>query len=966
MKLKKTLAILLSMILLMGMLPVSVFAAPGSPSPVAELVMNGTTIEGISKTWMDTNFPDRGSSNRAEIKVVIPAETTAIAKNAFGTYSTEEEASNYRITSIDFSQATLLTDIGSQAFLGCDMPCEVDLTNCTSLTALGKNGFGEKITGITLPAGLLHLGDASYGSIFNGCTNLQYIRTAGGDPNALCELPSGLQSIGYNAFKDCFAVDVTVVIPASVSVIDSQAFYSKKIKKVTVLRTKEQGYIQYDNINGNNGSFYSMSCPVIFPSQADWKAYYDEHQSEYSSNTDKQKLTYEYTLAFEDITGSYQRLYNFPINWAEGADGIWKADSTFVLPSIDSASVPAGFDAAWVHGSTPVELTSKLTPTASELVNNTLTLTKGYSLSDPSVYLIIDGEVLTDTPVLIENPVSWQFGNNREHSVGIDVSHPLEYGDQGTVDQYVFFKFYWRDVVSLSNGPRTDEFYPALWEAGDAGNVITVNGDGDERIGNYDYYLLDLYMYLVIDGSVDSYNKYTRYMFNTDMVDPMTNTVTIDNSANGTLWVGGTEMNTATIELETNYPQEIELRPDVGYQAALATFDGTLLTITDNKITVTPTKNATLSVVFSMMDSAALEEKIDALPDVPILPTTPTPEQQEEYDNAVKDILEVKQDYEALKEQGVSVNQEKRPDLHQKLLELPQINVNVDNQTANQEADVSDAQKVDLIESMTAEDAKKLADGTIKTYNLDLIIEDVTTLPDAQQQVLNGSLPEDTQTTDLFDITVKKTVSDGINQPMVETLSQLSSPVEIVFTLPDDLPNPEQGYKRTFAIYAIHETSPGSYSVTHLPDQDQSDDTYTVSTNAFSHYVLIYQDLFVVTPVTPITYRNDNFATATGLFNDIAYYKRAARPGDILTLKVALSEIGSGFGLDFTKIEVKYEVEGAVQLTDNYLYTGDPLYVDGIATDFMLSAGTNIIVAHIYYNGFEAGTCAPFYAYVSE
>ncbi len=114
----------------------------------------------------------------------------------------------------------------------------------------------------------------------------------------------------------------------------------------------------------------------------------------------------------------------------------------------------------------------------------------------------------------------------------------------------------------------------------------------------------------------------------------------------------------------------------------------------------------------------------------------------------------------------------------------------------------------------------------------------------------------------------------------------------------------------------------------------------------------------------PVVYRNECFATTTGEFNDVLYLGREARENDPFTLKVSISDIGEEFALDFEKIQVEYEVIGATVTSESYLYTDDPLYKDGIATDFILGKGYNEIVAHLTYNGCDAGTCAPFYIYV--
>lgn len=66
------------------------------------------------------------------------------------------------------------------------------------------------------------------------------------------------------------------------------------------------------------------------------------------------------------------------------------------------------------------------------------------------------------------------------------------------------------------------------------------------------------------------------------------------------------------------------------------------------------------------------------------------------------------------------------------------------------------------------------------------------------------------------------------------------------------------------------------------------------------------------------------------------------------------------------KITVKYETEGVIQASKNYIYSGDPVYKDGMATDFILAAGSNFITAKVYYNGYYVDTFDPFYVNIAK
>ncbi len=127
-----------------------------------------------------------------------------------------------------------------------------------------------------------------------------------------------------------------------------------------------------------------------------------------------------------------------------------------------------------------------------------------------------------------------------------------------------------------------------------------------------------------------------------------------------------------------------------------------------------------------------------------------------------------------------------------------------------------------------------------------------------------------------------------------------------------------------------------------------------------------------VNPVITTTYKLGDatanaadFATTTGEFDAEAYFGRAAKVGDVVTLKVSLSELGEAKKLDWKKITVEYSVVGGTA-GESYEFSGSELYKDGIATDITLAAGTNIVTAAVSYDGKVIGAVAPFYAYVAE
>lgn len=148
-----------------------------------------------------------------------------------GAVTTNDKLGDYKVVSIDFTNATELTTIEYQAAKYEPLQGVLDLSN-TKITKIEKNAFGDctGLTGVILPNTLEVLGDedGASGSVFNGCTGLQFIRTVDSNEDIVFELPKSLRVIGKQTFKNTFpkGSDIIVKIPESVEIIGSEAFYS--------------------------------------------------------------------------------------------------------------------------------------------------------------------------------------------------------------------------------------------------------------------------------------------------------------------------------------------------------------------------------------------------------------------------------------------------------------------------------------------------------------------------------------------------------------------------------------------------------------------------------------------------------------------------------------------------------------------------------------------------------------------
>jgi len=116
-------------------------------------------------------------------------------------------ASSYLAT-IDFSEATSLTEIQTEAFDQCNGITSVAISE--GVTTIGSRAFYhcEKLATVSLPSTLKSLGDG----VFEDCQKLTTIN-----------LPSGLTTIGQSVFEDCRLLNA-ISIPSTVNSIGQKAF----------------------------------------------------------------------------------------------------------------------------------------------------------------------------------------------------------------------------------------------------------------------------------------------------------------------------------------------------------------------------------------------------------------------------------------------------------------------------------------------------------------------------------------------------------------------------------------------------------------------------------------------------------------------------------------------------------------------------------------------------------------------
>lgn len=604
---KRLLALCLTLCLLVGLLPTAAFAAPmmnGSGLtaddpmvvPAEGMVIDKNTYYGVSKTWFEKVNSDKGTFY---VALQIPDNVTIIANDAFrynytgdkkeyGAVIPSDNLGQCKVAAIDFSQATNLTTIKYQAAMSCsDISGVLNLSN-TKVKTIEKSAFSSctGLTGVILPNTLEVLGEAdgTTGSVFNGCSALQFVRTAGGSETAVFELPSGLRVIGRQTFKNAFTPSASIVgsIPASVDTVGNEAFYSSAFAQLTLEREVKDGsfagYASNAFKYGNNGLLIYKNAEAA------------THDSSFSSGFNYAKEAFPVTLHFIDGNGTEictaYKLFNVSIAYElDVASGRWNKTAGYVLPDAGPAATP-GYDNGW-----QIEGSSKLLTSTSNVVGTIkddldVTVTGSTVLSKPTVEYLVNGSVVENAGSGVPN-LTVTVDQDNAGSVGVQVTHPLATEEAKASGTYVYFKYCWWDEKDDSvNGPRS-ETEPKLFSTAVTSsnynrvftdnNEIPIRNTSDTRADG-DYYLVEIFGYYVEDtGTAKRFYKSGHnfiagdnatdrsYLMNVDVEDITPITIT---PADITIYTGG-EGYTGAVDNAGNESTTANGLPEPGYYITL-------------------------------------------------------------------------------------------------------------------------------------------------------------------------------------------------------------------------------------------------------------------------------------------------------------------------------------------------------------------------------------------------------------
>ena len=471
-------------------------------------------ITGIDADWLAEN-------KDKPLSVTIPAEIGGVAVTSIG----QNAFNGKKVVAVDFSNATNLEKIDNQAFMHSPV-ASVDLSN-TQVTVIGKFAFGDctSLETFIFPDTLTSLGNSDGASVFTDCRSLKVMRLENSPKGVVFALPETLTYIGKNTFKNCFAdgVDAKVNIPASVATLGEGAFYDEHITQIIFEKTvdpwKNEDYSGY----ANSAITPLSDCDriIVLPDNKCFAAY--STQVGYGSKLQK-ICTYPIKITFSPLGKQEQHLNHALLGWTYNpATKLWDFNNNYKLPDTNGATSGnerPGYEyvGGWKLRSSYQVLNENEKLEAKDNPSDRATVSGEYKLANPTISYLVDGKTEV---VDADQPFTVTIGDGKEHSIGIQVDHPLLKENQGTDEDYVYFEYYWFDEVSLGdgkntlNGPRSTEEQKRFSAATSNVKIQYVDGkhntipiakteharyEGSSYEGYNDYYLVVVFGYHVVNG----------------------------------------------------------------------------------------------------------------------------------------------------------------------------------------------------------------------------------------------------------------------------------------------------------------------------------------------------------------------------------------------------------------------------------------------------------------------------------
>ena len=222
---RKLTALLLSLCMVLGMLPMTVFAAGGTTTSGLTYEINGesVTITGYTGNEASVVIPNEIEGkpvtaigerafyqNKTLTSVAIPDSVTGIGKSAF-----------YKSGLENINIPAGVTTIGMYAFANCESLSSATFADGSALSSIGSDVFASSgLENIEIPAEVTSIGEFA----FYNCKSLSSVTFAEG---------SRLSSIGDFAFSLTYSL-TSIEIPDGVTVIGDFAFLESGLENINI------------------------------------------------------------------------------------------------------------------------------------------------------------------------------------------------------------------------------------------------------------------------------------------------------------------------------------------------------------------------------------------------------------------------------------------------------------------------------------------------------------------------------------------------------------------------------------------------------------------------------------------------------------------------------------------------------------------------------------------------------------
>ncbi len=850
------------------------------------------TITGLKPAYL-AGLTEEQKQN---IHLVIPetiggVPVKAIGASAFRVTYTPANA-GCRFISLDLTGALSLESIGDNAFID-DADLSGSLVFPPNVRVIGEYAFSgtSGFTGtlqlpdsirevkryafsktslsgtLTLPEGLETIGDSAFREAhFTGTLvlpqslkNLGTVVFSGNAGITQVDLTKATQltALPASTFRSCGLTGV-VRIPEWIQSIGAKAFGDSKLETIYLPKKADPANTKF-LVSNSFGSITSTTLQALVCADAEDYAYV---KTVLTGSKYPQRLSYEMTVRFldgSDTVGTIERLYNQPYNFVKDAQGNWATDSSYQFPQISGKQW--GLTASSINPVKPTDLVT------TDILHSFISLEKPVITYSDGIDKVYDGvpQALTVTaahplakPIGEAGPgdvvfdYTWTWGTigsspavlagfDKNTYLVTDVRAPYAITCSVRVraclvneqNKAVVFDTQTHDfVVDLRQAkPAVNPNFPTglintadglpeiSLSKGDTPGTIRWDDSQTLQEGEHEYTWT-----FTPETNAENFSNYETAAGTATLTGVNGRVLNIQVNQDGG---HGSILSPTQFQTVAGSQVKVLLAPDAGYRAQVM-LNGTDISgdVKGDSLTLPDVQeDCQITVSFVPLSPQDVEEKIEGL--TPVDPQQPpTPEQ-------TASILEAKQNFEELSPQvQAEVSQSARDRLNEAVASLPGVSVVVSDKVAVPGAKV-------LLENMTAQDAKTLAQDASAVFEVALCVED--TQPTGQQRDSILSQLGDGKLYGHYDVSVVKTIRQG-SQETTQRLDTLTSPVRMVFPIPQELSEVPEGVTREFFLLRTHEEQ-GKVNTQILQDLDAGDPTsITVESDKFSVYSLAWRD----------------------------------------------------------------------------------------------------------------------------